>query len=54
MRQKNYADLLSDLDSYVRLDRDSPAGLRAKEMREEVAQELVKQGQAAPTKSKPQ
>jgi Tfp pilus assembly protein PilF len=54
IRQKNYPDLLSDLDAYVKLDPDSPAGLRAKQMREQVAQELAKQGQAAPTKSKPQ
>lgn len=54
MRQKNYPDLFSDLNAYVQLDPDSPAGLRAKELREQVAQELARQGLPAPAKSKPQ
>jgi Tfp pilus assembly protein PilF len=50
MRQKNYPDLLSDLDAYVKLDPDSPAGLRAKQMRVEVEQELAKQAHAVDAK----
>jgi Tfp pilus assembly protein PilF len=50
MRQKNYTNLLSDLDAYVKLDPDSPAGLRAKQMRQEVSQELAKQAQAVDAK----
>jgi Tfp pilus assembly protein PilF len=50
MRQKNYPDLLSDLDAYVKLDPDSPAGLRAKQMRQEVSQELARQAQAVDVK----
>ena len=50
MRQKNYKDLLSDLDAYMKLDPDSPAGLRAKQMRVEVEQELAKQAQAIDAK----
>jgi tetratricopeptide (TPR) repeat protein len=33
LRQKDYPALLADLDAYLRLDPDSPAGLRAKELR---------------------
>jgi tetratricopeptide (TPR) repeat protein len=50
MRQKNYPGLLSDLDAYVKLDPDSPAGVRAKQMRQEVSQELAKQAQAVDAK----
>lgn len=54
MRQKNYAALLNDLDAYIKLDPDSPAGLRAVQMREQIAQEVAKQGESAPARSKPQ
>jgi tetratricopeptide (TPR) repeat protein len=43
LRQKDYANLLGDLDAYIRLDPSSPAGLRAIEMRKEVAQVAAKQ-----------
>jgi tetratricopeptide (TPR) repeat protein len=36
VRQKNYQAALNDIDAYVRLDPDSPAGLRAKEIREQL------------------
>ena len=49
-RQKNYAAMLGDIDAYVKLDPDSPAGLRAKQMRGEVEQELAKQTQAVEAK----
>jgi tetratricopeptide (TPR) repeat protein len=53
MRQKNYKELLADLDVYIKLDPDSPAGLRAVQMREQIAQEVAKQSQAAPSQSTP-
>ena len=49
LRQKNYEDLLADLDAYLKLDPTSPAGVRAKEMREQVQRELAKSdGSAGP------
>jgi tetratricopeptide (TPR) repeat protein len=53
MRQKNYTDLLGDLDVYIKLDPDSPAGLRAVQMREQIAQEVARQVQATPSQSTP-
>jgi tetratricopeptide (TPR) repeat protein len=40
LRQKNYPALLGDIDAYLKLDPDSPAGIRAKQMREEVQQKI--------------
>lgn len=40
MREKNYSALIVDLDSYIRLDPDSPAGVRAKELRAQVEKEM--------------
>ena len=40
LQQKNYTAAISDLDSYIRLDPDSPAGQRAKELRAQAAQQL--------------
>jgi hypothetical protein len=54
VRQKNYADLLGDLDAYIKLDPGSAAGLRAAQMRQEIAQEIAKQSQTFPQESKPQ
>jgi tetratricopeptide (TPR) repeat protein len=54
VRQKNYKDLLGDLDAYIKLDPDSPAGLRAAQMRQQIAQEIAKHSQASPGESKPQ
>ena len=49
LRQKNYQDLLADLDAYLKLDPTSPAGVRAKEMREQIQRELDKRdGSAGP------
>jgi Tfp pilus assembly protein PilF len=53
MQQKNYAALLQDIDAYVKLDPDSPAGVRAKQMREQVQEKLVKEKPASPGASKP-
>jgi tetratricopeptide (TPR) repeat protein len=40
MKAKNYPALMSDLDNYIRLDPNSPAGVRAKELRAEVERQL--------------
>jgi tetratricopeptide (TPR) repeat protein len=42
LQEKNYAALLQDLDAYLALDPSSPAGLRAKEIRDQVQQQLGK------------
>jgi tetratricopeptide (TPR) repeat protein len=41
LRQKNYSALLTDLDAYLQLDPDSPAGLRAKELRAQAEKKLL-------------
>jgi tetratricopeptide (TPR) repeat protein len=41
LRQKNYSALLTDLDAYLQLDPDSPAGLRAKELRARAEKQLL-------------
>jgi len=43
VQEKNYAALLQDLDAYIKLDPDSPAGTRAKQMRDEVQQKMAAQ-----------
>ncbi|MGA7626484.1 MAG: tetratricopeptide repeat protein [Candidatus Acidiferrales bacterium] len=40
LQQKDYLALLADIDAYIKLDPDSPAGVRAKELREQVAQKV--------------
>jgi len=40
LRQKNYPALLDDIDAYLKLDPGSPAGIRAKQMREEIQQKI--------------
>ena len=40
LRQKDYPALLADIDSYIKLDPDSAAGIRAKQLREQVIQKL--------------
>jgi tetratricopeptide (TPR) repeat protein len=37
LRQKDYPALLADIDAYIKLDPDSAAGIRAKQLREQVA-----------------
>ncbi|MFZ0433291.1 MAG: carboxypeptidase regulatory-like domain-containing protein [Candidatus Acidiferrales bacterium] len=46
LREKNYPALLADLDAYIKLDPDSAAGVRARQLRDQVKQELAK---SAPT-----
>ena len=50
MRQENFVAALEDIDAYLKLDPDSPAGIRAKQMREEISQKLARQKQAPPTR----
>jgi hypothetical protein len=44
LREKDYTALLEDIDAYIKLDPDSPAGIRAKALREQVAQKVSAQG----------
>jgi tetratricopeptide (TPR) repeat protein len=41
LRQKDYSALVSDLDAYLQLDPDSPAGLRAKELRAQAQKQVL-------------
>ncbi len=40
LQQKDYPALLADIDAYLKLDPDSPAGIRAKQLRELVVQKV--------------
>jgi tetratricopeptide (TPR) repeat protein len=40
LRQKDYPALLADIDAYIKLDPDSAAGIRAKQLRDQVAQKV--------------
>lgn len=42
LREKNYTELLKDLDAYIKLDPNSPAGVRAVQMRQEIQQKVAK------------
>jgi tetratricopeptide (TPR) repeat protein len=53
-REKNYTALLHDIDAYVQLDPDSPAGIRAKQMRDEILQKMTTEVASAPTNPAPQ
>lgn len=53
LQEKNYTALLQDIDSYIKLDPDSPAGIRAKQMRQQVQDKLAKDTPPAPGASKP-
>lgn len=48
LRQKDYRDLLDDLDDYIKLDPNSPAGVRAQQMRGQVEREAAKHGRPTP------
>jgi len=43
LRQKKYAQLLEDIDRYLELDPNSPAGQRARAVRDQVIQEIKKE-----------
>jgi tetratricopeptide (TPR) repeat protein len=51
LRQKDYPALLADIDAYIKLDPDSPAGIRAKQLRAQVA-EKVDTAKATPAAQK--
>jgi len=53
LRQKDYPALLGDIDAYLKLDPDSPAALRAKQLREQVAQRVGTVKTPPATQSKP-
>jgi tetratricopeptide (TPR) repeat protein len=40
LRQRDYPALLADIDTYIKLDPDSAAGIRAKQLREQVAEKV--------------
>jgi tetratricopeptide (TPR) repeat protein len=40
LQEKDYPALLKDIDAYLTLDPDSPAGIRAKQLREQVQQKI--------------
>jgi tetratricopeptide (TPR) repeat protein len=42
LSQKNYPALIQDLDAYIKLDPDSPAGVRAKELRKQIQEKISK------------
>jgi tetratricopeptide (TPR) repeat protein len=42
LSQKDYPALIEDLDAYIKLDPNSPAGVRAKEIREQVQEKISK------------
>ena len=41
LRKSNYSATLEDLDAYLKLDPDSPAGVRAKQIREEIQKKVA-------------
>lgn len=43
LRQGNRQAFLEDIDSYLKLDPDSPAGIRAKQLRDQIQQKLAKE-----------
>ena len=47
LQEKDYAGARTALDNYLRLDPDSPAGMRAKELRAEAEQKLPRGGTTA-------
>ena len=48
LQQGNYPALLEDLDTYISLDPESPAGLRAKQVRDQVQQKIAARPPAVP------
>jgi hypothetical protein len=40
LKEKDYPALLQDIDAYLKLDPNSPAGIRAKQLREQVQQKI--------------
>jgi len=53
LRKENYPALLADVDAYIRLDPDSTAGVRAKQIRDEVQQKFAGGSSKPAPSSKP-
>jgi Tfp pilus assembly protein PilF len=51
LQQQDYPSLLADIDAYIKLDPDSAAGIRAKELRDQIAQK-VETAKATPAAQK--
>jgi regulator of sirC expression with transglutaminase-like and TPR domain len=41
LQEKDYPALMQDIEEYLKLDPDSPAGIRAKELREQVQKKMA-------------
>jgi tetratricopeptide (TPR) repeat protein len=52
LRQKNYSALVADLDAYLQLEPDSPAGLRAKELRARAEKQILISSEATVSANK--
>ncbi len=50
LQEKDYPSLLQDIEEYLKLDPDSPAGIRAKELREQVQQKISADNPSATAK----
>jgi tetratricopeptide (TPR) repeat protein len=50
LQEKDYAALLQDIDEYLRLDPDSPAGLRAKQLRDQIQRKIALDNPSAAAK----
>lgn len=53
LREKDYPALLQDLNAHIQLDPDSPAGSRARELREQVQEKIAAEKLPAATNPKP-
>lgn len=53
LRERKYSALLEDIDAYLKLDSDSPAATRAKQIREEIQRKIAEDKPAQSTNPKP-
>ena len=53
LREKAYPAAIEDIDAYVKLDPDSPAAMRAREIRSKLQEELSKENLASASSPKP-
>jgi tetratricopeptide (TPR) repeat protein len=53
LQEKDYPALLADIDTYLKLDPDSPAGIRAKQLREQVEKKIASLKTAPAAEAKP-
>ena len=54
LQQKNYPALLQDIDAYLQLDSTSPAAERAKQVRQQVQQQIAKSNPPRDSAPRPQ